>query len=117
MHSFKNKYSLRQRKEEGERIRNKYPDRVPVIIEKRKDSDIQDIDKQKFLVPDDLTVGQFIHVIRKRISLPPDMSIFIFVNNTLPLISDSIIKVYQQQKDEDNFLYMIYSGESTFGEI
>ncbi|KAE8956555.1 hypothetical protein PR001_g31694, partial [Phytophthora rubi] len=47
-------------------------------------SDIPDIDKKKFLVPADLTVGQFVYVIRKRIKLSPEKAIFIFVNNVLP---------------------------------
>jgi hypothetical protein len=49
---------LEKRKSEAERIRAKYPDRVPVICEKADRSDIPDIDKKKYLVPADLTVGQ-----------------------------------------------------------
>lgn len=43
-----------------------------------------DIDKKKYLVPSDLTVGQFVYVIRKRIKLSPEKGIFIFINNVLP---------------------------------
>jgi GABA(A) receptor-associated protein len=46
-------------------------------------SDIPDIDKKKYLVPADLTVGQFVYVIRKRIKLQPEKAIFIFVNNNV----------------------------------
>jgi len=35
-------------------------------------------------VPADLSVGQFTYVIRKRIRLPPEKAIFIFVNNYIP---------------------------------
>ena len=38
--------SLDKRKSEAERIRAKYPDRVPVICEKADRSDIPDIDKK-----------------------------------------------------------------------
>lgn len=55
-----------------------------VIVEKAEKSDISDIDKKKYLVPADLTVGQFVYVIRKRIKLSPEKAIFIFVNNVLP---------------------------------
>ncbi|KAE9034773.1 hypothetical protein PR001_g9578 [Phytophthora rubi] len=61
-----------------------YSDRIPVICEKADPSDILDIDKKKFLVPVDLTVGQFVYVIRKRIKLSPEKAIFIFINNVLP---------------------------------
>jgi hypothetical protein len=49
----------------SERIRGKYPDRIPVICEKNEKSNVPDIDKKKFLVPGDLTVAHFILVIRK----------------------------------------------------
>jgi len=41
---------------------------------------------------------------------------FIFVNNTLPASAAVMSQIYKEHKDEDGFLYMTYSGESTFGE-
>ncbi len=38
----------------------------------------------RYLVPADLTVGQFVYVIRKRIKLSAEKAIFIFVDNVLP---------------------------------
>lgn len=35
-------------------------------------------------MPADLTVGQFVYVIRKRIKVGPEKAIFMFVKNTLP---------------------------------
>jgi GABA(A) receptor-associated protein len=77
-------FSAEKRKSEAERIRAKYPDRVPVICEKADRSDIPDIDKKKYLVPADLTVGQFHYVIRKRIQLAPEKALFLFCSNTIP---------------------------------
>eukprot|EP00325_Prymnesiales_sp_UTEX-LB-985_P013804 CAMPEP_0174754304 /NCGR_PEP_ID=MMETSP1094-20130205/105662_1 /TAXON_ID=156173 /ORGANISM="Chrysochromulina brevifilum, Strain UTEX LB 985" /LENGTH=144 /DNA_ID=CAMNT_0015960167 /DNA_START=437 /DNA_END=869 /DNA_ORIENTATION=+ len=62
------------------------------------------------------TVGQFVYVIRKRISIPSDKAIFIFVNNTLPPTAALMSTVYEQHRDSDGFMYMMYSGENTFGE-
>ena len=90
-------------------------DRIPVIVEKAAGSDIPDIDKKKYLVPTDLTVGQFVHVIRKRIKLTPEKAIFIFVNNVLPPTAALMSTIYEEQKDEDGFLYITYNGESVFG--
>jgi len=81
---FKEEHPLEKRKSEAERIRAKYPDRVPVICEKADRSDIPDIDKKKYLVPADLTVGQFHYVIRKRIQLAPEKALFLFCSNTIP---------------------------------
>lgn len=36
-----------KRQAEAARIRDKYPDRIPVIVEKAEKSDIPDIDKKK----------------------------------------------------------------------
>ena len=36
-----------KRKDEAQRIRDKYPDRIPVIVEKAERSDIPEIDKKK----------------------------------------------------------------------
>ena len=100
---------------EAQRIRTKYADRIPVICEKDERSDIPDIDKKKYLVPQDLTVGQFVYVIRKRIKLPSEKAIFIFINNVLPPTAALMSKIYAEHKDEDGFLYVQYSGENTFG--
>mmetsp|Transcript_65078 Transcript_65078/g.179837 ORF Transcript_65078/g.179837 Transcript_65078/m.179837 type:complete len:175 (+) Transcript_65078:40-564(+) len=113
---FKEEHPLEKRKSEAERIRAKYPDRVPVICEKADRSDIPDIDKKKYLVPADLTVGQFHYVIRKRIKLAPEKALFLFCSNSIPPNAALMSTVYEEQKDEDGFLYIQYSGESTFGD-
>ena len=84
--SHKEEHPLDVRKASSASIRAKHPDRIPVIVEKRSaDASLPEIDKKKFLVPSDLTVGQFVYVIRKRIKLAPEQAIFLFVSaGTLP---------------------------------
>ncbi|WVZ12969.1 hypothetical protein V8G54_017499 [Vigna mungo] len=106
-----------KRRAEAARIREKYPDRIPVIVEKAERSDIPSIDKKKYLVPADLTVGQFVYVIRKRIKLSAEKAIFIFVDNVLPPTGAIMSAIYDEKKDEDGFLYVTYSGENTFGDF
>ena len=106
---------LEERKAESDRIRAKYNDRIPVIVEKAAKSDIPDVDKQKYLVPSDLTVAQFTHVIRKRIRLPAERALFFFVNKNPLNTSTSMSQVFDQYVDRDGFLYITYSGENTFG--
>jgi len=115
MTSFKKENNFDKRKEESKRIREKYPDRIPIIVEKNSNTDLPDIDKKKYLVPSDLTVGQFIYVIRKRISISPEKAIFIFIENMLPPTSELVSSIYEKHKDDDGFLYIEYSGENTFG--
>ena len=89
-----------------------------------------------------MTVGQFVYVVRKRIKLGAEKAIFVFVKNTLPptgdwlsfkyfwinicscvfnlsfVVSAALMSaIYEENKDEDGFLYMTYSGENTFGSL
>ena len=114
--AFEKKYSFAHRFGEAERIMDKYPDRVPIIVERAANSAIVDIDKHKFLVPKTLTMGQFVHIIRKRIQITPGQAIFLFINgDTLPVASEPVGSVYERLKSSCNFLYVTYSGENTFG--
>jgi GABA(A) receptor-associated protein len=113
---FKNKYSFDDRVLESIRIINKYPHRLPIICERSKYStDCPHIDKNKYLVPDDFAFGQFIFVIRKRLKLPPEKALFLFINNNVPQNTQSLNDIYNANKDEDGFLYVSYSYENTFG--
>ncbi|SGZ56004.1 CIC11C00000002184 [Sungouiella intermedia] len=114
---FKDENSFDKRKSESTRILQRFKDRLPVICEKVENSDIQEIDKRKYLVPGDLTVGQFVYVIRKRIKLPSEKAIFIFVNDILPPTAALMSTIYEEHKDDDGFLYVLYSGENTFGQV
>ena len=85
-------------------------------FEKSIKSDIADLDKKKYLVPNDITVGQFVYILRKRIKLTPEKAIFIFLgNNTIPPTSALLSKLYEKHNDDDGFLYLTYAGENTFG--
>ncbi|GJW12606.1 autophagy-related protein 8c [Tanacetum coccineum] len=55
-----------------------------VNVDKVERSDIFNIDKKKYLVHADLTVGQFVYVVRKRIKLSAEKAIFIFDKNIIP---------------------------------
>ena len=95
---YKEEHPFEKRRAEGEKIRRKYPDRVPVIVEKSPKARIGDLDKKKYLVPSDLTVGQFYFLIRKRISLRPEDALFFFVNNVIPPTSATMGSLYQVTK-------------------
>jgi len=112
---YKEEHPFEKRRAEGEKIRRKYPDRVPVIVEKSPKARIGDLDKKKYLVPSDLTVGQFYFLIRKRISLRPEDALFFFVNNVIPPTSATMGSLYQEHHEEDFFLYIAYSDESVYG--
>jgi GABA(A) receptor-associated protein len=116
MNKFKKAHSFDKRKDESARIIEKYVDRVPLIVIKDTKSDLPEMDKSKFLAPHDLTLGQFMYVIRKRIKIDACIAMFLFANdNVLVNTSESIIQVYEKYKDEDGFLYLTYCSENVFG--
>ena len=113
---FKQSHSLAERRRESNRIFEKFPGRIPIIVERAsKTTSVPLLDKNKFLVPGDLTLGQFSFVIRKRMTLSPDQSLFLFVANILPTTGDLMRELYGRYREEDGFLYIKYCGESTFG--
>ena len=66
-----------------------------MIVEKAPKARVGDLDKKKYLVPSDLTVGQFYFLIRKRIHLRPEDALFFFVNNVIPPTSATMGALYQ----------------------
>jgi len=100
---------------ECQRMREKFPNRVPVIVERSPRAAIPSIDKKKYLVPSALTIGQFIFVVRKRLSLPPAKALFLFCENSLPTTNTLMREIYSQYAAKDGFLYCVYSSESAFG--
>ena len=113
--AYYDEYTKEQRKKECDRIKSRYPDRIPVICERAFGSTVSQIDKRKFLVPHDLTVGQFLYVIRGRMQLRPDEALFVFVDGSLPRTASSMQQLYEEHKSEDGFLYLVYNGENVFG--
>lgn len=95
----------------AQKIRDKYPGRIPVLI---KDGCKIELSKKKFIVPDDLSVGQFMHFLRKYIrKMKADQSLFIFIDNKIPAMSDLLSK--PEYTSSDGFVYIDLRLESTFG--
>lgn len=97
---------------ESQRLLNKYPDKIPIIVNGSKNISIN---KHKYLVPNTLSCGQFLYILRKRINLNPTQSLFMFINNTLPTTSAIMNDLYKIHKDSDLFLYIFINEENTFG--
>ncbi|KAI3732539.1 hypothetical protein L1987_63745 [Smallanthus sonchifolius] len=115
--AFKDTFSFEERCQESQDIIARYPDRLPVVVERYTKTDLPEMEKKKYLVPRDMSMGQFIHILSSRLHLSPGKALFIFVQNTLPQTSSLIESVYESFKDEDGFLYMCYSSEKTFGNM
>lgn len=114
---FQKEHTFVQRKEESNRIKSKYLDRIPIICQRSKhyNEDCPLIDKKKYLVPEDLTLGQFLYVLRKRCNINATKALFCYVNGSMPSTGKMIKTIYEEHQDPDGFLYIYYNTENTFG--
>lgn len=116
MLSFKQTNDFDTRKKESAKIREKFPNKIPLIAEKGKNTKLNPADKKKYLIHEDMTLAQFIVVLRKRLTLNHTEALFVYVgDNTLATASTPIIQLYESHKDPDGFLYLTYCSENTFG--
>lgn len=118
--AFKKEVPLEKRQELNKRIKEKYPNRLPVIIEVHQDRFTKPLvlSKTKYLVGPEMTFSSLLYELRKHIYLiESHESLFLFVNESLVPPNTSMIgQIYDQHKDsEDNFLYLILTKENTFG--
>lgn len=97
-----------------EKIFEKHPNRVPVYVHVN-DKKLY-MERNKYLVPHDLTVAEFTKAIRGRTKLKPCEAIFMFVGkSTLPPNAARFIDLYKEHADADKMLHVTYSVENTFG--
>ena len=117
INKYKSQNSFSERIKESERIRIKYPDRIPVIVDNDFNSTLLKLDKNKYLVPIDLTILQFMFILRKRFKIEKDHALFMVINGFIPASSSLMSDIYNKYKDDDQYLYIVLKTESTFGRM
>uniref|UniRef100_A0A6C0E541 Autophagy-related protein n=1 Tax=viral metagenome TaxID=1070528 RepID=A0A6C0E541_9ZZZZ len=118
--TFQETHALNERITESNRIRAKYPTHIPVII--NCDSKLGSINKQKFLVPSDVSASHLLYSVRKQMSdYKSSQSIFMFCNNAIICPTTLMCEIYnkylknKKEQDDDLFLYIDLCSENTFG--
>lgn len=72
--------------------------------------------KTKYIVSQDKSFGEFMSGFRKGITVNSDKGLFFSSCSGIMLVPNQLMsQIYQRFKDEDGFLYIIYTCENTFG--
>jgi len=112
-----------QRCSDVNKLMAKYPDTVPSII-CRYTVEINDIDKKKYILPNELTVRQLIKKIKDRSNTDEHTAIYLIAEtigvnknkcHTLLSATQTMKDIYTTCVASDGFLYILYNKEQTFG--
>ena len=117
---FKKEFDEKTRIEQFDKIKKKFPDKIPIICEKAPKTHLKSIEKIKYLVPKDTKVGEFSRSFRKKIDLNEKEAFYLLVHEGKGFVSitsdRSLSNIYDTYKDKtDGFLYLVYSAEETWG--
>ena len=110
--------SFAQRVAEYDRIKSHRMHHVPAILVAGT-PDTPAMDKDRFLLPKELTFGQLMIVVRRRLfgrqQMESATALFLLCNNKLVSMTERVGDVYQELRCDDGFLYIRYSIENVFG--
>ena len=137
--TYKDRVSFEDRVKEAEDSKSRYPNKVPLVIERHKSEKyLPDMDKVnigdfdlsltfcfdqiKWLVPQEMSLAQLSGVIKQRLELPPqaDQQLFLLIQSpdlgpSLPSLLTSVSSLHSSYSNTDGFLYLHYSSQEAYG--
>ena len=101
-----------QRRKACDELRNKFPNKIPIICEKAPNQkpDLKEIDKTNFLVPAHFNVTQFNRMIRERLEMSSDTALYLLVNGKTTITGDTVLNdIYEKKKilKMDSFILLM----------
>ena len=109
--------SLESRTRQTIAMCKRYPDKVPIMLSSDRNSSNQSCVSKKLMIPRSATCAQFIVMIRERVQIQSTHALFFVTVPKHHLIcgSTTIGEVYDKEKTDDGFLYIVYALEHSFG--
>lgn len=96
-------------------IQNKYPDRIPVIVNFPSNKDHSKT-VFKFIILKSISYAHFMIVLRKRINISSREALFLQLDNGLMLThANTLGETYNKYKNENDMLILNLIKENTFG--
>ena len=101
---------------QSNKILENHPDKVPVILERDKNCSLNKPIKTKYILSKEVTMAEFIKIIREKLDLSPEKALFFLVNGKSSLSgNESLGTIYKDYKSKDGFLYIAYASEEIWG--
>jgi hypothetical protein len=98
-----------------EEILSVHTDKIPVLLNKNKRSNITELNKEKYLVNKDMSMAQFTYKIRERLKLKAYEALFFHCEGHIISGQVTMSELYHKHKNQDEILYILYSSEEVFG--
>mmetsp|Transcript_7455 Transcript_7455/g.13339 ORF Transcript_7455/g.13339 Transcript_7455/m.13339 type:complete len:353 (+) Transcript_7455:97-1155(+) len=111
----------RKRTQEAKTMRERFPDRIPVLCLAAPGSGIASLERPKFLVPGSMMILEFKFIVHRQVAQTQQLergaerTIYLFVGGTSPQTSRTLGELYDRHCGEDGFLHILYSAENTLG--
>jgi GABA(A) receptor-associated protein len=107
-------------KKKIEELISKHPNRIPIVISSKS---FKEHKVNRFIVPIDMTINQFMIILRNKTKINPTEAIFIFVKDykkngkkdIIAPVSETIGSLYDKYKDDKLILNLDYEKEAVFG--
>lgn len=103
--------------QEVEAIRHRFPNKVPLYVERYvREREVPVLGRNKFLVPQELTMSQFLYIIRTKMKLRESQALYLLVNDkVLASHSMTMAQAYEQFRHKDGYLHITYAAQQVFG--
>ena len=102
-------------KEQLDKILTNNSNRVPVIVYQSNNSRLPSLDKNKFLINQDMLLSEFKYIVQRKLNLRFTEALFLFIDFELVNNTMKIGELYNKRKSQDNVLYLKYCEENVFG--
>lgn len=112
---FRRIHSAIKRGEVSAKLRKKYPNMLPVILETGGSVPVT-LEKTRYLVPSGTTVGKLLYEVRRDMRLRAEQAVFLMTESgIMPPTCFMLSEVYERHANHDGFLYLLVSNENVFG--